>query len=209
LNFNLPKIYPITDSRLTKLTHVEQVQKLIDGGAQIVQLRDKYASPKDFYESAKEALLIARKQNVKILINDRVDIALALRADGVHLGQDDLPPEHARVILGERAIIGFSTHNLEQAVNAARLPINYLAIGPVYATRTKENPEQIIGIEGVKKVREAIGDFPLVAIGGINSENFRAVLDAGASSVAIISGLLSDNGKISDKMRMFFASENK
>jgi len=203
LNFNLPKIYPITDTRIAKLTHAEQVQKLVEGGAEIIQLRDKHASPKDFYESAREALIIARKRNVKIIINDRVDIALALKADGVHLGQDDLPPESARVILGDRAIIGFSTHNLKQVVNAINLPIDYLAIGPVYATRTKENPEEIVGLEGVNEVREAVGDFPLVAIGGITSENFRAVLEAGANSVAIISGLLSDADKITDKMLMF------
>ena len=203
MNFNLPKIYPITDSRIAKLTHAEQVQKLVEGGAEIIQLRDKHASPKDFYESAREALIIARKRNVKIIINDRVDIALALKADGVHLGQDDLPPESARVILGDRAIIGFSTHNLKQVVNAINLPIDYLAIGPVYATRTKENPEEIVGLEGVNEVRKALGDFPLVAIGGITSENFRAVLEAGANSVAIISGLLSDADKITDKMLMF------
>ncbi|MDQ3040757.1 MAG: thiamine phosphate synthase [Acidobacteriota bacterium] len=203
MNFNLPKIYPITDTRIAKLTHAEQVQKLVEGGAEIIQLRDKHASPKDFYESAREALIIARKRNVKIIINDRVDIALALKADGVHLGQDDLPPESARVILGDRAIIGFSTHNLKQVVNAINLPIDYLAIGPVYATRTKENPEEIVGLEGVNEVRKALGDFPLVAIGGITSENFRAVLEAGANSVAIISGLLSDADKITDKMLMF------
>ena len=203
MNFNLPKIYPITDTRIAKLTHAEQAQKLIEGGAEIIQLRDKHASPKDFYESAREALIIARKRNVKIIINDRVDIALALKADGVHLGQDDLPPESARVILGDRAIIGFSTHNLKQVVNAINLPIDYLAIGPVYATRTKENPEEIVGLEGVNEVRKAVGDFPLVAIGGITSENFRAVLEAGANSVAIISGLLSDADKITDKMLMF------
>ena len=203
MNFNLPKIYPITDTRIAKLTHAEQVQKLVEGGAEIIQLRDKHASPKDFYESAREALIIARKRSVKIIINDRVDIALALKADGVHLGQDDLPPESARVILGDRAIIGFSTHNLKQVVNAINLPIDYLAIGPVYATRTKENPEEIVGLEGVNEVRKALGDFPLVAIGGITSENFRAVLEAGANSVAIISGLLSDADKITDKMLMF------
>jgi len=203
LKLNFPKIYPITDSRIAKLTHAEQVQRLIEGGAEIIQLRDKQASPKDFYESAREALIIARKRNVKIIINDRVDIALALKTDGVHLGQDDLPPERARVILGNRAIIGFSTHNLEQAVNAINFSIDYLAIGPVYATRTKENPEKIIGLEGVNEVRKALGDFPLVAIGGITSENFREVLEAGANSVAIISGLLSDADKITDKMLMF------
>jgi len=203
MNFILPKIYPITDTRITKLTHARQVQELIEGGATIIQLRDKHASPKDFYESAEEALKIARKQKVKIIINDRVDIALALQADGVHLGQDDLPPEHARKILGDEAIIGFSTHSLEQAARAVELPISYLAVGPVFTTRTKENPDETVGIEVVKRVREAIGDFPLVAIGGITSENFQKVLEAGASSVAIISDLLSDAKNIKYKMQKF------
>jgi thiamine-phosphate pyrophosphorylase len=206
LNFNLPKIYPITDVRLTKLSHAEQVEKLIEGGAEIIQLREKYASSKDFYESAKEALDIARRHNVKIIINDRVDIALVLKADGVHLGQDDLPPKNAREILGEKAIIGFSTHNIKQAISAVKLPINYLAIGPVFATKTKENPDEIVGIEGIEKVCEAVGDFPLVAIGGITLENFQDVLDAGANSVAIISDLLSDAEKIAEKMRILIGS---
>ncbi len=201
----LPKIYPITDMRIAKLSHAEQVEKLIEGGAEIIQLREKYASPKDFYEFAKEALKLARQHNVKIIINDRVDVALALKADGVHLGQDDLPPEQARKVLGEKAIIGFSTHNLEQAVRAARLPINYLAIGPVFATRTKENSEKVVGIKGIKNVREAVGDFPLVAIGGINLENFREVLQAGADSVAIVSNLMSDADKIIEKMKKFLS----
>jgi len=205
LNFNLPKIYPITDTRTAKLSHAEQVKKLIEGGAEIIQLREKYASPKDFYEFAKEALKLARQHKVKIIINDRVDIALALKADGVHLGQDDLPPEHARKILGKKAIIGFSTHNLEQAVRAARLPIDYLAIGPVFVTRTKENPESVVGIEDVKKVREAVGDFPLVAIGGITFENFREVLQMGADSVAVVSNLMSEADKITEKTKKFLS----
>lgn len=202
-DLRLTKIYPITDMRIAKLSHAAQVQRLIDGGATFIQLREKYASPKDFYEQAKAALEIARKRNVKIIINDRADIALALKADGVHLGQDDLPPEFARKILGEKAIIGFSTHNLEQAAEAVRMPINYLAIGPVFATKTKENPDEVVGIEGIKRVREKIGDFPLVAIGGITLENFREVLDAGADSAAIISGLLSEPENITENMLNF------
>jgi thiamine-phosphate pyrophosphorylase len=202
----LPKIYPITDVRLTKIPHAEQVKKLIEGGAEVIQLREKSASPKEFYASAEEALDVARQHNVKIIINDRVDIALALGADGVHLGQDDLPPEYARKILGEKAIIGFSTHNVEQAISAVKHPINYLAIGPVFTTKTKENPDKVVGIEGVKKVRQAIGDFPLVAIGGINLENSCDVFNIGANSVAIISDLLSDLDKIAERMRLLINS---
>jgi thiamine-phosphate pyrophosphorylase len=204
LSFFPPKIYPITDTRVANLSHADEVRRLIEGGAEIIQLREKFSSPKDFYEDAKEALKIARAANVKIIINDRVDIALALKADGVHLGQDDLPPGHARKILGEKAIIGFSTHNVEQAVEALKFPIDYIAIGPVFATRTKENPDKTVGIEGLKKVREAIGDFPLVAIGGITLENFPEVLQAGADSVAVIGDLLKEEKNISEKMRQFF-----
>lgn len=203
MNFNLPKIYPITDTHISNLSHAEQVKRLVDGGAEIIQLREKWTSPKDFYEQAKEALEIARKSNVKIIINDRIDIALTLKADGVHLGQDDILPEHARKILGEKVIIGFSTHNLQQVVEAVKFPIDYVAIGPVFATKTKENPDNIIGIKSIKNVREAIGDFPLVAIGGINLENFQEVLETGANSVAIISDLVSDADEITQKLREF------
>lgn len=200
---HIPKIYPITDTRIANLSHAAQVERLIEGGATFIQLREKYASPKNFYEQAEEALKIARKHDVKIVINDRVDVALALGADGVHLGQDDLPPEFARKILGEKAIIGFSTHNLKQAAAAVKLPIDYLAIGPVFATRTKDNPDKVIGIEGVKRVREIIKDFPLIAIGGITAENFQEVLSAGADSAAVISGVLSMPDKIAENMNKF------
>lgn len=199
----LPKIYPITDARLTKLSHAEQVERLIRGGAELIQLREKRAAPKEFYKQAKKALEIARKNNVKIIINDRVDIALALKADGVHLGQDDLPPSQARKILGEKAIIGFSTHSLEQAAEASELPIDYLAIGPVFATKTKKNPEKIVGIEAVESARRAIGDFPLVAIGGITYANYLEILSKGANSAAIISDLLCEPDKITENTRRF------
>lgn len=201
MKFTLPKIYPITDARLSQIPHAAQVEKLIAGGATLIQLREKNMAAGEFYEAAETALHIARESNVKIIINDRVDLALALRADGVHLGQDDLPPERARRILGDQAIIGFSTHNLEQVRRAVSLPINYLAIGPVFDTRTKENPDQTIGIETVKRARDLIGDFSMVAIGGINSSNFREVLAAGADSAAVISDLISDAAEITEKMK--------
>ena len=169
-------------------------------------LREKYASPKDFYEDAKSAIAIARKNSVKIIINDRIDMALVLKADGVHLGQDDLPPEKARKILGEEFIIGFSTHNIEQAIKAIRFPIDYVAIGPVFATTTKENPDEVIGTEGVRRVREAVGDFPLVAIGGITAENFGAVFEAGADSLAIIKSILFPAEKIEENLRLLNSS---
>jgi thiamine-phosphate pyrophosphorylase len=190
LNIELPKIYPITDVRLTGLSHAAQVEKLIAGGARFIQLREKHASPKDFYADAQAALTIARRHSAKIIINDRADIALALGADGVHLGQDDLPPAAARRILGEKTIIGYSTHNVSQAIEAAEMPIDYVAIGPVFTTQTKDNPDALVGVRGVREVSAAIGDLPLVAIGGISFENCRAVFEAGADSLAIIKSVL-------------------
>src|ERR1700750_1762555 len=120
MSFELPKLYPITDRRLSGLSHAEQAARLIEGGAALIQLREKHLSPREFYVEAEAALKIARARGVKLIINDRADIALALGADGVHLGQDDMPPEAARALLGEGAVIGFSTHSAEQAIAAAR-----------------------------------------------------------------------------------------
>lgn len=201
MNFTLPKIYPITDVSITNLSHLEQVKQIIEGGATFIQLRDKNLSPREFYESAKEVTDYTRNSQIKIIINDRVDIALAARADGVHLGQDDLPPKKARLILGERAIIGFSTHNIDQAIEAAKLPLDYIAIGPIYQTKTKKNPDPIVGIEGLKTVRQAIGNFPLVAIGGIDFESAQIVWQNGADSIALISSLLTPPDSISENTR--------
>jgi thiamine-phosphate pyrophosphorylase len=131
-----------------------------------------------------------------LIINDRVDVALAVGAQGVHLGQDDMPPEAARKLLGPNAVIGYSTHNIEQAIAAAKLPIDYLAIGPIFATTTKSDTAPVLGLHGLRAVREAIGAFPLVAIGGISHANAREVIGAGADSVAVIGALLSDSRRI-------------
>ncbi len=190
MSFELPKLYPITDRRLSGLSHAEQVARLIDGGATLIQLREKHLSPREFYVEAEEALRVARARGVKLIINDRADIALALGADGVHLGQDDVPPEAARALLGEGAVIGFSTHSVEQAIAAARLPVDYIAIGPVFATTSKEHPDPQVGLEGLRRVREAVPLLPLVAIGGVTRENAPSVFSAGADSLAVISALL-------------------
>ena len=200
MDYILPKIYPITDTRLSGLSHTAQVEKLIAGGATLIQLREKHAAPREFYKDAEQALAIARSHGAKIIINDRVDIALALGADGVHLGQDDLPPHHARKILGPQAIIGFSTHTIEQAIEAAYLPIDYIALGPIFTTKTKENPDKTVGLDGIKNVREAIGGFPLVAIGGINSGNVSQVIQAGAGSAAVISVLYASPEDVAGRM---------
>jgi thiamine-phosphate pyrophosphorylase len=163
------------------------VSLLADGGATLVQLREKKLPALDFYLEAKAAA----ERGLTLIINDRVDVALAISAAGVHLGQDDLPPEAARRLLGDEAIIGYSTHNIAQAQFAATLPVNYIALGPIFKTVTKENPDPEVGLDGLRAVRDAIGDIPLVAIGGITMANAAAVIDAGADSVALISALLA------------------
>lgn len=186
---HLSRIYPITDTALSGCTHAELVSEFAAAGASLVQIRDKKASPREFYRNAAEAVLTGRRLGVKIIINDRLDIAIATDADGVHLGQDDIPPEEARRLLGPDKIIGYSTHSVEQAQRAANLQVDYIAIGPVFVTKTKENPDPIVGIEGIEAVRKVIGDIPLVAIGGIRPENISGVFTAGADSAAIISAL--------------------
>lgn len=200
---SLPRLYPITDRRLSGLSHAEQVARLGAGGATFVQLREKHLSPREFYFEAQEALRVARARGLRLIINDRVDIALALGADGVHLGQDDLAPEAARRILGEEAIIGFSTHNLEQASQAARLPVDYIAIGPIFNTSSKENPDPAVGLDGLARVRAVTGAIPLVAIGGMTIDRAANVLDTGADAVACISTLLAHPEEISERTRDF------
>jgi thiamine-phosphate pyrophosphorylase len=200
LKFTLPKIYPITDRAISGLSHIDQVRRLIDGGATLIQIREKVGSGGEFYDAAVEAIEYARLRSVKIIVNDRVDIALASGADGVHLGQNDLGPEHARKLLGDNAIIGFSTHSIEQALDAVKLPVDYIAIGPIYATSSKTDADPVIGLDGLKAVRNAIGNFPLVAIGGIDRNAAAQVLSAGADSVAVISDLLRFPNEIARRM---------
>lgn len=190
------RLYPLTDRHLSGLSHAEQLSQLNKGGVNVVQLREKSLSPIEFYDEVAMALQVARPLGVTVIVNDRVDIVLALKADGVHLGQDDLPPEAARRLLGHDALIGLSTHNLDQAQRAARLPINYVAIGPIFATSTKQSSNPPLGLAGLREVREAIGEIPLVAIGGITSQNSQDVLNAGADAISVISDLWAETDQV-------------
>jgi thiamine-phosphate pyrophosphorylase len=201
LLLTLPKLYPITDARISGISHARQVERLAEGGATFIQLREKSASPRDFYQAALEAIQVARRLKVQIIINDRVDVALAVGADGVHLGQDDLPPEKVRALLGENRIIGFSTHNLKQALAANSTSVDYIAIGPAFQTSTKEKPDPVVGLEGITEVKQSISK-PLVAIGGITFERAKSVIEAGADSVAVISDLYSTED-IATRVRRF------
>lgn len=204
--FRLPRVYALTDLQLSGVSHAEQVRLLSLGGATLVQLREKQMSPKEFYEQAKAAVTVAGQCGVQLIINDRVDVALGVGASGVHLGQDDMPPEAARKLLGPESIIGYSTHNVEQAIEASKLPIDYLAIGPIFATTTKSDTAPVLGIDGLRAVRQAIGDFPLVAIGGITSTNAGDVIEAGADSVALLSALLAHPDGITEATQTLLRS---
>ena len=194
--FTLPPIYPITSVELSNLSHADQIHLLSQGGATLIQLREKKLPPAQCYEQAKAAVIAAEKHGVQLIINDRADIALAVGAYGVHLGQDDMPPDAARKLLGDDAIIGYSTHNIEQARHALALPVDYLAIGPIFETSSKTDTSPTLGLDGLRAVRDAVGDAQLVAIGGISHTNAREVIHAGADSVAVISALLSDPAQI-------------
>jgi thiamine-phosphate pyrophosphorylase len=197
------RLYPITDVRISGLSHAEQVARFSAGGATLIQLREKYLSPREFYGEAEAALRVAHSRGARLIINDRVDIALALHADGVHLGRDDLSPSLARRLLGEGALIGFSTHNVEQAHAAADMPVDYIAIGPIFSTATKADPDPVVGLDGLRRVREVIGGIPLVAIGGITAQNAPKVISAGADAVAVISALLTDPPWIQERTMDF------
>ena len=201
MTFRLPALYPITDTGISGLPHGTQVQLMAEGGATLVQLRDKDSAPREFYREASNALAIARRCDVKLIINDRVDIAHAIKADGVHLGQDDTPVSAARSLLGPDSIIGISTHNLHQVALALNEPADYIAFGPIFSTLSKGNPDPVIGLDALRTLRKQIGAKPLVAIGGITMANAFDVLEAGAESVAIIRAILDDPNQITERVR--------
>lgn len=206
MNLQLPPIYPITDTTASSLSHAEQVERLISGGATFIQLREKKNSARAFFDDAAEALRLARKAGAAIIINDRVDIALALGADGVHLGQADMPVRAARRLLGPKAIIGYSTHNLDQVTEALDLPIDYLALGPVFLTSSKQDPDPVVGLEQLSVAKALAGELPVVAIGGIDEHRLLEVLSAGANSAAMISEILSVPENISQNLGKLLAA---
>ena len=201
MRLTLPKIYPITDRQLSGLSHAEQVQRLINGGATFVQLREKHLPPIDFLRDAEVASKVAGNNRVTLIINDRVDIAMAISARGVHLGQDDMPVEAARRLVQDDTLIGFSTHTQQQLETAVRLPIDYVAFGPVFTTSTKQDHDPPVGLEQLRAVRNITADLPLVAIGGITAANVQAVLEAGADSVAVIASVVGERSMIDRNMR--------
>lgn len=186
-----PFLYPIVDvAALGERAVGSAVAALVAGGAKIVQFRAKGLPDRRFLDLAAEALAAARAGGAALVVNDRPDVAIIIGAAGVHLGQDDLDPRAVRTLLPPGTLLGVSTHSLEQLERAAGAPVDYLAIGPVFPTRSKAAPDPVVGLEMVRKAR-ALAAGSLVAIGGITEENARSVVEAGADGVAVISALLS------------------
>jgi len=168
-------------------------EDLAAAGVSLIQYRNKSGNACQMLEDARELRLRLGK-SVRLIMNDRVDLALVAGFEGVHVGQDDLSVEGARKVIGETLGLGVSTHNPEQVREADQTSADYIAVGPVFGTASKAKPDPVIGLEGVRRARE-LTRKPLVAIGGITRENCRSVLEAGADSVAVISDLLREPGK--------------
>jgi thiamine-phosphate pyrophosphorylase len=187
----LPRVYPIVDTvTLARLDFdpVPAAAAMLEGGAQILQFRHKGFWSRDVFAQAEEIAALCRQASVLFIVNDRADYAAMLHS-GLHLGQEDLLPGDARRVTGEKTVIGFSTHNTDQMRAAASEPVDYVAFGPVFSTVSKERPDPMVGIEGLRTVR-ALTARPLVAIGGITRHNAAQCWSAGADSVAIIGDLL-------------------
>ena len=185
-----PFAYPIVDAgRLRGRDPAFVVDSLARAGARLIQLRVKGRPDRPWLAMAGAALAAARASGALLVVNDRADIARIVGADGLHVGQDDLTGVDARTVVGPGILLGVSTHNLDQLAAAATEAVDYLAIGPVFPTRTKENPDPVVGLEMVRRARAATAR-PLVAIGGITRANARSVVEAGADGVAVISDLL-------------------
>jgi thiamine-phosphate pyrophosphorylase len=161
---------------------------MIEAGAAILQIRHKGPWTRDLFEQAQLVMRQCEHAAIPLIVNDRADVAPLLKA-GLHLGQDDLPPSDARRLIGTDTCLGYSTHNAGQLTAAAQEPVDYLAIGPLFATQSKINPDPVVGLESLR-IWRALTAKPLVAIGGITRDNARSVLEAGADSVAVIGDLL-------------------
>ncbi len=191
----LPRVYPILDTDALQQRGIapsSAAAAWLEGGAQILQLRHKGHWSREVFEGAKTIARLCSEAGAIFVVNDRADFALLLGA-GLHVGQDDLPPRDARNLMGGEALLGFSSHNPAQVCAGGGEPVDYVALGPVFATASKVNPDPVVGVEEVRRCR-ALLEKPLVAIGGITLENAASVWEAGADSVAVIGGLLPEDG---------------
>jgi thiamine-phosphate pyrophosphorylase len=192
---DLPRFYPILDAGLllrAGLSIERFAHELRAAGVRFLQYRDKEASDEVLLQRA--VLLRRIFTGCCLILNDRVPLVVSAGYDGVHVGQEDLSPTDARATLGSELMVGVSTHGESQLIKAAGSPVDYVAIGPVFATSSKQVPDPVVGLQGVRAAR-ALTDKPLVAIGGITRANCAAVIEAGADSVAVISDLIQSPGK--------------
>jgi thiamine-phosphate pyrophosphorylase len=186
----LPKFYPILDTEIAVRHGIDPVtaaELILEGGAKILQFRHKGFFSREVFAQLEQVAKLCREAHARFVVNDRADLA-ALTGAALHLGQDDMPPSAARKVVGARTLIGFSTHNERQLREAAAEPADYLALGPIFGTASKQNPDPVVGIDELRRLR-ALSERPLVAIGGITRANAQAVLAAGANAVAIIGDL--------------------
>jgi thiamine-phosphate pyrophosphorylase len=184
-------LYLVTDRELSLSRPLEEVVlQAVRGGVSLVQLREKQATIRFFVEEAQRIKRLLASHDVPLIINDRVDVALAVGAEGAHLGQDDMPYDKARALMGPQAVIGLSVETLEQVREAEDLDADYLGLSPVFPTPTKTDTRGSFGLEGVARARE-ISRHRLVAIGGINAANAEQVIRAGADGVAVVSAICS------------------
>jgi len=184
-------LYLVTDRSLSKgRSTAEIVAAAVAGGVSCIQLREKSCGTRKFLNEALALQPLLKSRNIPLIINDRLDIALAIEADGVHLGQSDMPLGRARKIAGDSLIIGISAESVDDALRAEQQGADYIGISPVFSTPTKTDIAPPLGLEGVRQIR-ALVDIPLVGIGGINSDNAESVLAAGADGIAVVSAIVS------------------
>ena len=200
-------VYLVTDSRdKTEEEFLAIIEEAIEGGTSIVQLREKTASTKDFYELALKVKEITSRYDVPLLINDRIDIALAIDSEGVHIGQDDMPADIARAIIGDEKILGVSASTVDEAVKAQKDGADYIGSGAVFPTSTKDDADSVSKDE-LKEIVNSI-DIPVVAIGGITLENAQELKDTGISGFSVVSAIMSakDPQEASEKLKEIYFS---
>jgi thiamine-phosphate pyrophosphorylase len=186
----LPRLYVILDAALITSSERDCALRLAEAGVRLLQYRNKSAPARRYLESSRELAASLTPRGVSFFVNDRPDVAFLASATGVHVGQCDLDAEQARRVIGPHKLVGVSTHNLEQFERAAASSADYIALGPVFTTSTKANPDPVVGLQLLRRVRR-LTDKPIVAIGGITLERAASAIEAGADSVAVISGILA------------------
>lgn len=191
IKFDDANFYFVTDSELSKNNIFSDAENAIKAGCKIIQYREKNKSTKDMIEEARQLKEICEGKAI-LLVDDRADVALVVGADGVHIGQEDIPYETARLLLGMNKIIGLTVHNLEEAIEAEKLGVNYIGLAPIFKTDTKEDAREPIGTKMIETVRKNVS-LPIVAVGGINKHNVKDVIDSGADSVVSIYAVLSSD----------------